>query len=185
MLWCEIGVDKVSSSMAKKTNQMIVANGRPSDYSDDLLNQIMEHLQDGMTLREISKLKGMPTFMTLSNWRHTKPEFFYVLTAVEEDRSREIHRTARNVTMVLEAAVSALTEEGALANYQAVKAVVDCLDKTAKVQIVKGDAPPASDHSEDAERQRRQFNQLHPMTQDRIRQALLEDQNLRGEGEDE
>jgi hypothetical protein len=171
--------------MPRKTTQMIVSAGRPSDYSDDLLQEIMKHLQDGMTLYEISKEKGMPSFMTLSNWRRSKPEFFYILTAVEEDRAREIHRTARNATKVLEKAVASLNELGALANYQAIKAVVDCLDKTAKVQIVKGDAPPTVDSSEEIASMRAQLDSLHPMTQDKIRQALIEDRQLRGEDDDE
>lgn len=170
--------------MSKKPNQMIVQRGRPSPYSDDLLLTIAGHLREGMTLWEIAKLDGMPCFMTLSNWRRSKPEFFYVLTAVEEDRAREIHRTSRNVAKVLEKAVAGLNEGEALANYQAVKAVVDCLDKAAKVQVVKGDAPPPNDSSEEAQTQRKAFDQLHPYTQEKIRLALQEDQRLR-EGSDE
>lgn len=176
--------DKLRWDMPRKTTTHLVVNGRPSDYSDDLLNKICELIQSGATFREISMKDGMPHFTTLSNWRRTRPEFFYALKAVEEDMVREDRRTMRNTANKLVEAASILSPAGVLENYSAVKAAVDSLDKVSKVKVTEGDAPMVDD-STDIEDQRRRFDDLHPLTQDKIRLALLEDQRLREGGDEE
>ncbi|MDB5544347.1 MAG: hypothetical protein JWO64_1496, partial [Hyphomicrobiales bacterium] len=54
-------------------------------------------------------------------------------------------------------------------------------DKISRAPALTGDAPPPL--PDDAEVQRKTFEDLHPVTQEAIRKALLEDRRLRGDDE--
>lgn len=143
----------------------------------------MLKIQEGMTLFEIGQEKGFPTFRTLANWRRTKPEFFHLLNALDEDHRRDARRSIRGIVGQLHQQLIDRPELLVL-NSSAVNTVVSGYEKIAKIPTMSGDAPVA-DKSEDMEEQRRNFDLLHPVTQERIRQALIEDRRLREAGEGE
>lgn len=47
---------------------MTSARSRKVHYSPEIVEQVCEHLQAGMTLREVGKLDGMPNRSTLYKW---------------------------------------------------------------------------------------------------------------------
>jgi hypothetical protein len=49
--------------------------GRPSDYTEDLAESIVEQLCDGKPLAEICRADGMPTDRTVRNWMEKDAEF--------------------------------------------------------------------------------------------------------------
>jgi len=49
--------------------------GRPTDYSQELVDEICEWLSDGKTLRAWCRLDGNPSFKTVYNWRDQDAEF--------------------------------------------------------------------------------------------------------------
>lgn len=46
-----------------------------STYSTEIADQICEHLVDGLTLRAISQMQGMPSRGTIFRWLQAFPEF--------------------------------------------------------------------------------------------------------------
>lgn len=49
--------------------------GRPSDYSDELVNQILDRLANGESLRAICAGDDMPNRATVFRWLRSYPEF--------------------------------------------------------------------------------------------------------------
>jgi len=49
--------------------------GRPSIYSEELADKICDCVVDGKSLREISRLKDMPSWDTLLTWLKSKEDF--------------------------------------------------------------------------------------------------------------
>ena len=49
--------------------------GRPSNYSDELADEICSLVRDGLPIREIALFDGLPTDRTIWRWLDEKPEF--------------------------------------------------------------------------------------------------------------
>ncbi|EGM5846857.1 hypothetical protein IRW27_004407 [Escherichia coli] len=49
--------------------------GRPTLYSKELEKEICIHALEGMSMRQIAKLPGMPSFRTLLRWTKRYPCF--------------------------------------------------------------------------------------------------------------
>lgn len=49
--------------------------GRPTMYSKELEKEICIHALEGMSMRQIAKQAGMPSFRTLLRWTRRYPEF--------------------------------------------------------------------------------------------------------------
>lgn len=49
--------------------------GRPTMYSKELEKEICIHALEGMSMRQIAKQPGMPSFRTLLRWTRRYPEF--------------------------------------------------------------------------------------------------------------
>jgi hypothetical protein len=49
--------------------------GRPTIYTEALVDRLIEALLNGYGLRAISRMAGMPSPMTVARWRRTNPEF--------------------------------------------------------------------------------------------------------------
>lgn len=49
--------------------------GRPTLYSKELEKEICIHALEGMSIRQIAKLPGMPSFRTLLRWTKRYPGF--------------------------------------------------------------------------------------------------------------
>ncbi len=49
--------------------------GRPSKYTEERGEQILSLYAQGKTILQITKLKGMPSRITIYNWRTAYPEF--------------------------------------------------------------------------------------------------------------
>ncbi len=49
--------------------------GRPSKYNEELGKKILSLYSNGKTILQITKLKGMPSRITIYNWRTNYPEF--------------------------------------------------------------------------------------------------------------
>ena len=49
--------------------------GRPSKYSQELIDTICERISDGEGLRSICRDKAMPSRQTVCTWLRTKPDF--------------------------------------------------------------------------------------------------------------
>lgn len=166
--------------MARKEIQTQVSMGRPSDFSGDVVERIIKEYQRGRSLYQISQDDGMPSYMTLVNWRNSRRDFFYVLRACDEDRAREAMASIAEIAKRVKEVVCTLTHEELMASAALVNAATGSFDKIAKGATIEGEPPP---EQEDDDTQRERFDDLHPLTQDKIREALLEDRRLRGEGE--
>lgn len=49
--------------------------GRPSDYTEEMANNICMQLIDGLSLREICRQENMPSKTTVFKWTHLHKEF--------------------------------------------------------------------------------------------------------------
>ena len=49
--------------------------GRPSTYSDELVEKIISFIEDGYSERQIAKMPGMPSAMTMRRWKDEHPDF--------------------------------------------------------------------------------------------------------------
>lgn len=59
--------------------------GRPSKYSEELAQKICDLIEQGYSERQISKMEGMPSTMTMRRWKEENPDF-----CVRSARAREI-----------------------------------------------------------------------------------------------
>lgn len=49
--------------------------GRPDTYSEEIAMRVIDAINDGMTLRDVEKLAGVPNKSTLFRWMSHHPEF--------------------------------------------------------------------------------------------------------------
>ena len=49
--------------------------GAPSTYTPEMAKAVCDHIADGLSLRSIESLAGMPTMTTIMNWLGGQPEF--------------------------------------------------------------------------------------------------------------
>lgn len=49
--------------------------GRPSTYSDELVEKIISLIEDGYSERKIAKMPGMPHISTINRWKDEHPDF--------------------------------------------------------------------------------------------------------------
>ena len=61
--------------------------GRPSTYTEAKAAEICRRMVEGESLRTICKSSGMPTFVTVFNWRRTHPEFLEQYARAREDQA--------------------------------------------------------------------------------------------------
>lgn len=71
--------------------------GRPSLYSAELVDRIVELIAEGHSERQIAKMDGMPSVRTIQNWKDQYPEFLQrsarareAAAEVYDDRRREL-----------------------------------------------------------------------------------------------
>lgn len=81
--------------------------GRPSDFSDELADEICGHLIDGLSLRKICTRAGMPDRRTVLRWLDARPEF-----AAKYARARESQGDLMD-DLILEAAEGANSDNAA------------------------------------------------------------------------
>lgn len=71
------------------------------EYSPALAEEILDHIIDGKTLREIEKIAGMPSKTTILRWRWKQPEFAalydQVLDIRADDDADRVDELARRV----------------------------------------------------------------------------------------
>lgn len=60
--------------------------GRPSEYEPETAAEICEHIANGMTLRSIGALEGMPRVSTIFKWLSKYPEFAEQYARAKEDQ---------------------------------------------------------------------------------------------------
>lgn len=70
--------------MATRTNAPKRKPGRPSSFTQELADKICEMIADGKSEREICRMEGMPTAVTLRKWKDANPEFL-----VQSARARQ------------------------------------------------------------------------------------------------
>lgn len=58
--------------------------GRPSDYSEELAIKICEYITDGLSLRQIKKIDGMPDVSTIMRWCVNNESFREQYTRAKE-----------------------------------------------------------------------------------------------------
>ena len=63
------------------------ATGRPSTYTEAKAAEICRRMVEGESLRTICKAPGMPTFVTVFNWRRAHPEFLEQYAREREDQA--------------------------------------------------------------------------------------------------
>jgi hypothetical protein len=61
--------------------------GRPSSYTEAKAAEICRRMVEGQSLRTICKAPGMPTFVTVFNWRRGHPEFLEQYAREREDQA--------------------------------------------------------------------------------------------------
>jgi hypothetical protein len=61
--------------------------GRPSTDTEAKAAEICERMVEGESLRTICKSSGMPTFVTVFNWRRAHPEFLEQYARAREDQA--------------------------------------------------------------------------------------------------
>ena len=49
--------------------------GRPTTYSPELVEKLLEHLEDGLCVSDVAKIEGMPKVRTVYQWMEAHPEF--------------------------------------------------------------------------------------------------------------
>ena len=77
---------KKKKPKAKPPEPQLDSRGRPSTYTQEIAALICEHLQDGLTLKEICRAEHMPHESTVRKWACEDREGFYTLYA----KAREI-----------------------------------------------------------------------------------------------
>ncbi len=63
------------------------ANGRPSDYTQELADKICEEISQGKSLRKICEIEGMPSGVTIFSWFRKYPEFLKQYERATEERT--------------------------------------------------------------------------------------------------
>lgn len=61
--------------------------GRPTDYSQELADQICEQLAMGISMRTVCKTEGMPAMATMFRWLREKEEFRQQYEKAKEESS--------------------------------------------------------------------------------------------------
>jgi len=61
--------------------------GRPSTYTEAKAAEICRRMVGGESLRTVCKAPGMPTFVTVFNWRRAHPEFLEQYARAREDQA--------------------------------------------------------------------------------------------------
>lgn len=59
----------------KKTATSKKKVGRPSLYTDELADKIVGLIEEGYSERQIGKMAGMPSAVTIWKWKEERPEF--------------------------------------------------------------------------------------------------------------
>ena len=80
--------------MATRTNAPKRKPGRPSSFTQELADKICEMIADGKSEREICRMEGMPTAVTLRKWKDANPEFL-VLSARARQESADLYDDQR------------------------------------------------------------------------------------------
>ena len=63
------------------------AGGRPSDYTEELSDVICAYISEGMSIRKIEKLDGMPSMVTIFAWLRAHPEFLKQYTRAKSEQA--------------------------------------------------------------------------------------------------
>ena len=50
-------------------------NGRPSTYTQEIADKIIDLIEQGYSERKIAQMEGMPGSSTIQNWKDTHPDF--------------------------------------------------------------------------------------------------------------
>lgn len=73
--------------------------GRPSTYTPELAEAVLEHLEYGLCVSEIAAIEGMPKVRTVYQWMEAHPEFAQAYARAHDAGVRcnegELMRTAR------------------------------------------------------------------------------------------
>lgn len=71
---------------APKGNKFALGNdgGRPTLYSQELSDEICAHIADGLSVRKICAMEGMPNMVTIFNWLAKHDEFVKQYTHARE-----------------------------------------------------------------------------------------------------
>lgn len=151
---------------------------RPTEFSEDVLTRVVQQYQGGKSLYQIADDPTLPSYSLLATWRHTRPDFFQILKTCDEDRQRAALADMQEIATKVKGIVMGMTPEEVAAHPVLLAAALSAYDKLARAPALAGDEPPPLPEEED---QRRCFDDLHPVTQSAIRQALTNDARLRGE----
>jgi hypothetical protein len=60
--------------------------GRPSQYSEELADEICVRIAQGTSIKDIGAQDDMPSEWTIYHWRNTRPEFSQKIARAREDR---------------------------------------------------------------------------------------------------
>jgi hypothetical protein len=82
--------------------------GRPSTYTEATAVEICRRMVSGQSLRTICSSPGMPTLVTVFNWRRAHPEFLEQYARAREDQADAL---AEEMLDVARQAVHAKTSE--------------------------------------------------------------------------
>ena len=73
--------------------------GRPSLYSEEIAERVINGLMEGLSLIKICEQDGIPTRRTIMNWWETKPDFYtFIRSARARVFCRPILWTTRSST---------------------------------------------------------------------------------------
>ena len=76
---------------------MAHAGGAPELYTHELAEKVCSYIADGLSLRSIQKISGMPSRFTIFNWLKNKPEFLNLYVRAKEDCAEHLDGlSARN-----------------------------------------------------------------------------------------
>lgn len=64
-----------------------MAGGRPSEYTQDIADEICGQIAEGYSLRTICKAESMPCVTTVFNWIRTYPEFLKQYEKAKEEQA--------------------------------------------------------------------------------------------------
>lgn len=72
-------------SRIKKGTLNTLDTGRPSDYSQELADRICEQLAQGISLRSVCLMEGMPSIATVFSWMRKHDEFLNQYARAKEE----------------------------------------------------------------------------------------------------
>lgn len=99
--------------------------GRPSDYTQELADEICERLSEGQSLRTVCSDDKMPSRKTVFSWMRKHPDFLNQYTRAKQESADALAEEILDISDDAEAAIKGTAEKKSSAIAQAYRLRVD------------------------------------------------------------